>query len=264
MRTNTKTLFAALIKRLDVDCVCDIGSRDGDQSLLFRHLLPSARVMAFEANPINFEMMRKDPRLAEAKVELFSQAIAAEVGTAEFHIADVDYSDPLENRGMSSMLRMDKIKVQRTVQVPTDRIDTFLEAHGPELRHIALWIDVEGMEYGVLQGLSEAREKVVAIHVETAQRPIWKGQRNYDEVRKLLFGLGFQACGTNMRRGDDWGDVVFLQNRAAARLGWQLGVCRLRAWASHWLKADHAAVFLRARAPRLYHFMRRLYLKLGT
>src|SRR6185436_13600572 len=51
MFTNTKSLFISILKAQGADCVCDIGSRDGDQSLLFRHLLPNAAAIAFEANP---------------------------------------------------------------------------------------------------------------------------------------------------------------------------------------------------------------------
>lgn len=55
MITNTKILFCAVLKAMDVDCVCDIGSRDGDQAILFRQLRPNAAVLAFEANPIKFQ-----------------------------------------------------------------------------------------------------------------------------------------------------------------------------------------------------------------
>jgi hypothetical protein len=52
-----KALFQLVAKAVRADCVCDIGSRDAEESLFFRHLLPDAVVLAFEASPSNYEMM---------------------------------------------------------------------------------------------------------------------------------------------------------------------------------------------------------------
>ena len=69
MPENTKLLFGSILRMASADCVCDIGSRDGDQALFFKHLLPSARVFAFEANPINFKKMQDKSALREAGIE---------------------------------------------------------------------------------------------------------------------------------------------------------------------------------------------------
>jgi hypothetical protein len=47
----TRRFFSLVLKAVRADCVCDIGSRDGEESLFFRHLLPHAVVLAFEASP---------------------------------------------------------------------------------------------------------------------------------------------------------------------------------------------------------------------
>ena len=123
---NTKTLFSSILKAQHADCVCDIGSRDGDQSLLFRHLLPGAAVFAFEANPINFEAMKRKPQLTDERIQIFPLAISNQRGTARFNIANVDYSDPNANRGTSSLLRSTNDNVKEVVTVETNRIDDFI------------------------------------------------------------------------------------------------------------------------------------------
>jgi FkbM family methyltransferase len=263
MLTNTKVLFASVLKALRSDCICDIGSRDGDQSILFRDLLPDAIVVAFEANRLNFERMREDPRLSRARVEVLPYAISDQNGWAQFHITDVDYSDPNENRGTSSLLVQDWLPVQQTEKVETRRIDDFLSGHHPSVRRIGLWIDVEGAEYWVLSGMQNIVDRVLAVHVETARIPLRPGQKTLAELAPLMQRFGFIMCGSNIGKTSDWGDVVFVHEKAVAALGWRWRLCQLKARASRAMRADFWAVFFKSRAPWLYHLLRRIYVRLG-
>jgi len=262
MVTNTKTLFISILKSLKADCVCDIGSRDGLQALLFRHLLPNAAVMAFEANPINFGLMQANPRLQGCGIRLLPYAVANTDGIARFNITDVDYSDPEQNRGTSSLLVHEGLKIRESVEVTTRRIDDFLLSECPTAQRIGLWIDVEGAEYDVLQGLERIRDRVVTLHVETANVPLFRGQRTYAEVRALLEPLGFVPIGSNIGPGCTWGDVVFFNQRFARQLGILYPICKAKAWLSNLIKVDHAAVFLKGRFPSVYTLLRKIYLKL--
>src|SRR6185503_2090152 len=211
MLTNTKTLFVGLLRSFSVDCVCDVGSRDGDQSILFRDVLPEATVLAFEANDLNYRRMEADARLKAKRIHIFPKAVSDTNGVARFHITDVDYSNPAENRGTSSLLTSDTVKIRETVEVETCRIDDFLKTRFPTVSRVALWIDVEGAEYSVLKGMEGIRDKVVALHVETAERPFRPGQKTYAEVTALLREFGFVPAGSNIRRAIGWGDVVFIR-----------------------------------------------------
>jgi hypothetical protein len=162
------------------------------------------------------------------------------------------------------MVRHADLSVKQTVTVETRRIDAYVKEQVPAARRVALWIDVEGVEYAVLQGMEGIRDKVVAVHVETAREPLRQGQHTYAEISRLLGSLGFDACGTNMTGKSTWGDVVFIQREAARTLGAGLWLCRLKAWAGVWLRADHLAVFLKRRMPGLYRVLRRAYIRLGT
>lgn len=265
MITHTKGLFSSLLKAASADCVCDIGSRDGDQALLFRQLLPQAAVLAFEANPFNFQRMAARPELKAQRIEILPLAVADRAGRLKFHVTDVDYSNPNENLGTSSLLVHEGLKIKETVEVEACRIDDFLLQHQPAARRIGLWIDVEGAEYAVLEGMARIRDRVVALHVETARTPLRLGQKTYEQVRALLDSLGFEPCGTNMDARSTWGDVVFVSRQALAALGrGRLRRLQARALATQWLRADALAVFLKARAPRLYAALRRAYIRFGT
>ena len=263
--TNTKSLFVSVLKALHADVVCDIGSRDGDQSLLFRHVLPEAAVLAFEANPFNFEAMQSRTELKNCGIAIFPFAIADRRGAATFHIADVDYTDPNANRGTSSLLQNDGQKVKKTIEVETHRIDEFILEKHPAARRMGLWIDVEGAEHAVLSGISGIAERVVAIHVETSNEPRWQGQRPLGELEIMLAQSGFVCCGVNFGKGkEEWGDAVFVQRKVVQELGWRFALCRFKGVASYALRADHVAVFLKTHARWLYRALRWLYLKTAT
>jgi FkbM family methyltransferase len=234
-------------------------------SLLFRHLLPAAAVLAFEANPINFAAMKGDQQLRAARIELFPCAIANQRGTARFHIADVDYTDPNANRGTSSLLTASGQAIKETVEVETHRIDDFISTRYPRLQRIGLWIDVEGAEYSVLEGISAIKNRIVAIHVETTNEPRWDGQKPLRDVLLLMSAYGFRLCGQNFGAGaSEWGDAVFVQERIAREMGSGCSLCKFKAFASYVLRADHIAVLLKSRAPWLYRFLRKLYIRFGT
>ncbi len=71
---DAKTFFVGVVKSLQVDCILDIGSRDGDQSLLFRDLRPTAYVAAFEASPANYQKMLAR-NLDRQAIEVFPYAL---------------------------------------------------------------------------------------------------------------------------------------------------------------------------------------------
>ncbi len=263
MITNTKILFCAVLKVVNADCVCDIGSRDGDQALLFRQLRPEAAVLAFEANPINFKTMSTNPRLRDERIKLFPFAVSNARGTARFHVTDVDYTDPEANKGTSSLLPRKNFPVKDIVEVETRRIDEFILAQFSQALAIGLWIDVEGAEYSVIEGMSGIKDRVVAVQVETAKVPLRQGQKTLAELTVLMESQGFVLCGSNIRRTADWGDVVYVNHRVIRDLGFRFSVCKLRGYMGIWIPVDYAAEFLKARYPAAYRFFRRLYLKFG-
>ena len=263
MLTNTKALFASILKALRTDCVCDIGSRDGDQALLFHHLLPGAMVIAFEANRLNFQAMQQDPRLQTQRIRIFPCAITNQNGWAEFHITDVDYSGPKEDRGTSSLLVHDGLRIKQSEKVETRRIDDFILEHQATAQSIGLWIDVESAEYWVLEGMEKILDRVVAVHVETAKTPMRRGQKTLEEVLALMSKFGFRLCGSNIGADSIWGDVVFVHQRAIKFLGWRFHVCRAKGLLSRLILVDHWAVLLKRHAPVLYRILRQAYLRLG-
>ena len=228
IRLNTKLLFYQLLPVLRPATVLDVGSLDGTHAMRFRHLVPGARIVAFEANPRNVAALRDSGAFQSAGIELVPKAASNHDGHLTFFVEATSAAEPWRH-GISSTR-------QRTAAslgtVPTDvdavRLDTFVTARDDLGAPIALWVDVEGASYEVLQGIEAIRTRVLVIHCEVETRPFWVGQHLKADVEALLGGFGF----TCVARGplDEQHDLVYIRTDALPAIGWRLRALLLRTW----------------------------------
>ena len=102
----------------------------------------------------------------------------------------------------------------------------------------------------MVEGMTRIKERVVALHIETARTPMRIGQKTTSQLLPLLASMGFVPYGSNMQPMDNWGDVVFLSEGTIEALGWKLTALRL---------VDPMAVFLKKHTPWLYQAVRTVY-----
>jgi FkbM family methyltransferase len=227
---NTRELFIALLRELEIDIVCDVGSMNGDDALAFRASLPQARVMALEPNPDNLRHMRADARLQRARIEIIGAAASNTDSRAPFFLVDADYATRNARRGMSSLHQRDPGAYPTTaVEVETLRLETLL---APALRdgaRVALWIDTEGHACEVLEGLGGIARHITMLHVELESQPcISSTQRLYPEARALLESMRFEELATDHAHAHPQFNALFIRRgldararqRVAARLSW--------------------------------------------
>jgi FkbM family methyltransferase len=200
MVIGTRRLFAQLLSLLDINAVCDVGSMNGSDALMFRRVLSRARIYAFEPNPENFRMMQADPALPQAAIEVVPLAATNYDGDAEFFVVKADYSGPNHKRGMSSLYRRssDWSELAAVVPVKTTRLDSFLaDKTDPHMR-LALWVDTEGKAFEAIEGAAGVAQHVQLLHVEVETLPcIGQGQKLYADVKALLRQSGFVVLATS-------------------------------------------------------------------
>jgi predicted O-methyltransferase YrrM len=95
----TKYLFVTLLRSLACDLILDVGSRDGQESLIFAHQCPDVRIVAFEANPENAARMLRDPDFQRAGVSRLSHGPGASGVPAAENRHDAFGSDSLPHIG---------------------------------------------------------------------------------------------------------------------------------------------------------------------
>lgn len=252
----TKYLFNTLLRNFPVDCVCDIGSRDGEDSLNFREILPESEIIAFEANEINYERMLKDNLLIYNEVKVFPYAISNKDGTSYLNIIDPTGSQSRALQGMSSLMGRSDFPSTIKQTVLTKRLDNFMDVHFPHLNSFSIWIDVEGHEYEVIQGISGIREKVLVIHVETAIRPLVIGQHTFTELNKMLNNLGFIRIGKNFKLPKESGDAIYINATLQRKLGYKLYYLKVKAFLAN-LVAGTSPSFIKK--TNIYKYIKRYF-----
>ncbi|MEK7991784.1 MAG: FkbM family methyltransferase [Thiotrichaceae bacterium] len=126
------------------DVVIDIGANIGYYTLLFAQLVgETGRVIAFEPDPDNFELLHKNVSLNQYhNVTLIQKAVASENSQAPLFLCD-------ENKGMHRLY--DSVCCQTSIEVETVCLDDYLPTLVNKVNFVK--IDIEGAEYNALQGM---------------------------------------------------------------------------------------------------------------
>src|SRR5277367_2678974 len=103
MIVNTQRLFRSLLGALRISVVCDVGSMNGADALMFRDAVPDASIFAFEPNPENLRLMKADRILQERHIQVVPLAATDFDGEANLYLVDADYLQHDSRRGMSSL-----------------------------------------------------------------------------------------------------------------------------------------------------------------
>jgi len=227
---NSEFLFQSLAKRLGAEVICDVGAFDCFHSKRFR--ASGAKVIAFEANPVNFDVLARDAGVTAAGIELFNFAAWNRDEEITFNVIDATARGTEWRKLISSIHERapDTSYASEPVRVRAVRLDTFLTdlLAGPA-RPIALWIDVEGAAYEVLEGIAGIRDRVCLVHVEVETRAFWQGQRLWPDVEALMRQLGFSPIAR--RPGDGQFDVLFVNDRWLGRSRTVVSGTTFLAWA---------------------------------
>jgi FkbM family methyltransferase len=164
--TAVEVLSAA--RRLRPDGVfVDIGAHIGTHTVYALRTGRFARAIAFEPEPRNARLLAKNLEingLAHAAV-IVAKAAGAAAGNAELHLHP-------RNTGAHSLGEPPSVDGTGSLRVPVVPVDDELERLGVAPEDVALaWIDVEGYEPQVLDGLAKLTARAVPIGFEfTPQR----------------------------------------------------------------------------------------------
>ncbi len=187
---KTKYAYHALLWLLQPEVVFDVGSMDGSDSKRFRKLLARADIVAFEGNPYNYRAMLEDRELGRSRIKVVNSLVSDSEGERSFFVQRPLAGAGHFNRGTSSLTRRDEDGgIAEEVLLDAVRIDSFLAREYPKSSTVALWIDVEGHAYSVLEGMSGAKDRVKLVHVEVETSEIWPDQKIEADVLRLAASM---------------------------------------------------------------------------
>jgi FkbM family methyltransferase len=186
---DLERLFHSLMLVLKPDVFIECGAFFAEASRKVKHAFPKTRVVAFEANPYNYEKCRQRVDYDKAGIEYIHSALSSERGEVTFKVqATRDGKDLAKTTGRSSLFeRNDAILTFESVTVPATTLDYFFT---PLPSKSVLWIDVEGAAGLVLRGGAELLETTDMVFIEVEDKPLWDGQWLTRDVTRFLSRYG--------------------------------------------------------------------------
>lgn len=156
-----------------------------EKALLHRIFSKLQKSVLFEPNP-DLYIPLKQNQSTDPTVAVLPYAIADQDGETTFHVAS--------NEGLSSSLlefgthekTFPGVTFEKEIPVQVRKLSTAIKDHALPAPDF-LFIDTQGAEYQVLQGISsEILQNVKLIYVEASLEELYKGARLLDDLKDLL------------------------------------------------------------------------------
>lgn len=186
----TKTYERLLREALKPEVFWEVGAFSAAFSRRLRSALPQTTFHAFEANPYTYEKFRED--VCGDGVNYHHLAVGPELGTAVFKIGRrLGDRELAPDMGCNSLLIKSGDRDYEDATVQMVALDDFAAERNLAGRSTAVWIDVEGFAFQVLQGMRETLKCSSFVFIEVEDRQLWEGQKTADDIKSFLFGEGF-------------------------------------------------------------------------
>jgi len=202
--------------------IVEVGAHYGEDSMRFLETFPKAKIYCFEPDPRNIEVFKQyvtDPRAI-----LNTTALAAEDGTAEFYQSyqpsevqvpeKYDWIDQsvydgkkINSSGASSLKKGHAHLLGPPISVKTGRFDTWYAAHDEVVEIDLVWIDVQGAEKDVIDGMGDAAKNIRFVWVEYGELQYEDALSRLETV-SLMKTLGFSVVEPLSDSGSA-GDLLF-------------------------------------------------------
>lgn len=196
-------LLQAVLERLEVDCVIDVGAHHGEFAGSLRAMGYGRDILSFEPVAASYAQLAAraggDPRWRTRRLALGREAGRASIGVAQ----GTNFSSFLPPTSFS-VDRFGTSAVQRQEEVQLARLDALPEAQAT--RRPLLKIDTQGFDLEVLAGAEGLLDRVVALQVELSVRPLYEGAVPWDEALGTLAQRGLRPAHlSTVARDDDLG-----------------------------------------------------------
>jgi FkbM family methyltransferase len=184
-------LFKKLIKKGDV--VLDIGANIGYYTLIAAKLVgENGRVYAFEPDPDNFALLKKNIKInGYQNVILVQKAVSNKTGKLRLYLSD---DSAAEHRIFDSR------DGRRSIEIEAIRLDDYFKDYFGKIDLIKM--DIEGAEWGAIQGMLNLLEKNKTLKIITEFWPsaLERFGIEPEQYLKLLLEQGFKLYYINEQK----------------------------------------------------------------
>ena len=189
--------------------VVHVGAHKGDEITTYLKNGMS-RTVFIEANPDLAAGLRR--RFADQpSVTVIEAAAAEKEGRATFNITSMDQSSSLLPLKEHSRL-YPKIKVERSIDVRTARLDDLLNEAGVDLGDLDfIAMDIQGAELMALRGAETLLGQIKALQIEVNYQELYEGCALITDLDAFLSRHGFIRVDTQTPYSETWGDGLYVR-----------------------------------------------------
>lgn len=181
----------------DPRVIVEAGASDGVHTLIFSRIFPKANIFAIEPVKKQYDFLTNKFKNF-TNVFLFQVALSKKMELANIFIGNTN--SKLGGMGSSSILRptlhkkyFPEIKFNNSSLVKTVTLEKFFTENQIETVDL-LWLDIQGMEFDVIQKSQFAMQKCVKfLHIEISRIKFYAGMPSEKDIRKLLKSIGFKC-----------------------------------------------------------------------
>ncbi|MCH8144310.1 MAG: FkbM family methyltransferase [Gemmatimonadetes bacterium] len=185
--------LVALLSKLDVDVLVDVGANDGHFGSKLRRHGYHGRLLSFEPAPGVYERLAR-LSAADRRWDVFRVALGDREETAVLNLmAATTFNSFLKPNSLALRLFEVGTEIQGEVRVSVDRLDRILPTLLPDSdrQRVFLKIDTQGYDLNVLRGAGGQLESIVGLQVEMAMTPLYEGTPLYNDVVEFVEARGF-------------------------------------------------------------------------
>lgn len=180
--------YCKLVSALSIPITIEIGAHEATFSKNIKCTRPSTECYAYEANPFVYEKFEKS--LKEAGIDYRNLAISNTDGFVNLEIPISRRSKAInKDNPIASILKRDQPGFKYdTVSVTSAKINSLFKNKS---KNKAIWVDVEGAQYEVLQSMSEQWPTIQLIYIEVETNNVWFSSFNKQDIYQTLKSKGY-------------------------------------------------------------------------
>jgi FkbM family methyltransferase len=199
--------------------VIDIGTRDGNDAHYLYKELQGTKVIAVDANPKCYEIVKTNYPWMYA----YQCAITDADGEITFNQVITDNMEVLGTSSIFSKATSIDPPASyfegktREITVPTSRLDTLLVKTGDMGVIDVVKVDTEGYSWQVLQGFGDRIKDVRLFHLETESVQLHPEHVTSEKIAEFMRSNGFVLVDTSHEWGDKMEDQIWVNPDLAIR-----------------------------------------------
>lgn len=186
-----------MLKRLEIDCVFDVGANVGQYGCYLRRIGYSGRILSFEPGPQMVTGLRK-ASAGDPLWDVFPFALGESAGTLPLNIMKLDAMSSFLQPAVDQSASYSAINVvEKVVHVEVRALATMFD----ELRaqygfsRPFLKLDTQGFDLHVVRGAGDKLARFPAILSEVAVRRLYDGSPHMIDALAFYDELGFDLIG---------------------------------------------------------------------